>query len=200
MGYVIAHGCKECLVERPEQWPGASSVKALLEGTVLQGRWIDRTAFGLALKQHREGKPVPQVEDFATPYPVTLTPLPCWESLDSEQQRGAVRTLVDKATNDAADENRRTGRRPLGAKRVCRQSPHKRPDRVKKGPAPAVHATTLEARQAFLAAYRAFEREFRTAVERVKRGERDVEFPPYAFVPRRVSIPTATAAHSTSSC
>jgi REP element-mobilizing transposase RayT len=187
MRYVIAHGCKECLVDLPQQWPGASSVRALLCGTALEGRWIDRAKLALALKRHREGEPLPEAKDFAIRYPITLTPLPCWRRLDPRQLRCAVRSLVRKVERDAVRENKRLGRRPLGARRVCAQSPHTRPERMKRSPSPRVHASTRSARLAFLDAYRVFETAYRQAVARLKEGERDVQFPPHAFVPAHVA-------------
>jgi hypothetical protein len=41
--YVLAHGCKEGLVERLRDWPGVSAVRALLEDESLEGLWFDRT-------------------------------------------------------------------------------------------------------------------------------------------------------------
>ena len=41
--YVLAHGCKEGLVERLADWPGAHCVKPLLEGTPVEGTWFSRT-------------------------------------------------------------------------------------------------------------------------------------------------------------
>jgi transposase IS200 family protein len=39
--YVLAHGAKEGLVERPRDWPGVHSVRALLEDEPLDGYWFD---------------------------------------------------------------------------------------------------------------------------------------------------------------
>jgi hypothetical protein len=41
--YLLAHGCKEGLVNRPEEWPGVHSVRSLLCGETLRGYWFDRT-------------------------------------------------------------------------------------------------------------------------------------------------------------
>jgi REP element-mobilizing transposase RayT len=197
MGYVIAHGCKECLVDHPEAWPGASSLKALLSGSKLYGTWIDRTELGRARKRRREGKPVPEAKDFATAYEITLTPLPCWKALDSKAMRRTIQAIVDQVTRDAAAANERERRVPLGGAVIRHQPPDKRPARIKKSPAPKVHATTLEARLAHIEAYRAFEGAYRTAVERLERGERDVEFPPYSFIPVRLASPSLVPRRAT---
>ena len=41
--YILSNGCKEDLVERPQDWPGAHCVDALLSGQPLKGTWFDRT-------------------------------------------------------------------------------------------------------------------------------------------------------------
>ena len=65
----------------------------------------------------------------------------------------------------------------MGARLVLQQSPHAAPKEFRRFPAPKFHAASredllllLEARRNKVAAYRA-------AAERLKRGERDVEFP-----------------------
>ncbi|MBZ0111794.1 MAG: transposase, partial [Thermoanaerobaculia bacterium] len=41
--YLLAHGCKENLVRKPSEWPGASALKALLKGVPVVGHWFSRT-------------------------------------------------------------------------------------------------------------------------------------------------------------
>jgi hypothetical protein len=41
--YMLSQGVKEGLVAHPAEWPGASSVKALLEDSPIEGLWFDRT-------------------------------------------------------------------------------------------------------------------------------------------------------------
>ncbi len=41
--YCLAHGVKENLVERVDQWPGVHSARAILDDKSLQGYWFDRT-------------------------------------------------------------------------------------------------------------------------------------------------------------
>ena len=42
--YLLSHGVKENLVERPSEWPGASALPWLEHGTPLQGVWTSFTA------------------------------------------------------------------------------------------------------------------------------------------------------------
>jgi hypothetical protein len=49
--YVLAHGCKEGLVERLRDWPGVSAVRALLEDEPLEGYWFDCTREHRARRQ-----------------------------------------------------------------------------------------------------------------------------------------------------
>ena len=43
LAYLLSHGAKKGLVERPQEWPGAHSVTALLTGEPLEGLWFNRT-------------------------------------------------------------------------------------------------------------------------------------------------------------
>ncbi len=42
--YLLSHGCKEGLVERPRDWPGVSRLNAMLRGEPSRGFWFSRTA------------------------------------------------------------------------------------------------------------------------------------------------------------
>ena len=52
--YALAHGCKEGLVLRPEDWPGANCVRALTRGEKLRGTWFDRTREYLAKRRQQK--------------------------------------------------------------------------------------------------------------------------------------------------
>src|SRR5436853_4841521 len=41
--YLLAHGAKEGLVARPQEWPGVHVARALVQGEDLTGYWFDRT-------------------------------------------------------------------------------------------------------------------------------------------------------------
>jgi len=106
--YVLAHGCKEGLVERPGDWPGVHAVGALLEGTSLEGTWFDRTQECSARKR---GEDFDRLK-FATSETVTLSPLPCWESLPPEAWRARIADLIVEIEATAAAERSRTGVQP----------------------------------------------------------------------------------------
>ncbi len=155
--YLLAHGCKEALVQRPEDWPGVTCLPALLRGETLRGIWYSRTEEHRA--RRRGEKPLP--DQFATTYDVPLAPLPCWAHLSSEEQRAKVAELVESIEAEAHEKNQAEGRVPPGPEWVCRQDPHSKPRHVKRSPAPDCHASTQEARvihretyQSFLAVYR----------------------------------------------
>ncbi len=41
--YILGHGVKEELTERPRDWPGVHAAKALVDGEPIQGYWFSRT-------------------------------------------------------------------------------------------------------------------------------------------------------------
>lgn len=177
--YVLAHGAKEGLVGSPLDWPGAHCARVLLGDEVATGRWIDRTLEHAALRKKRSTNP----EAFVTVETLRLAPLPCWESCGESDRRERVRELVEGIEREARSQERQTGQAPRGREFVFRQDPHHEPNRLKKGPAPLVHAASRAARDAFREAYGFFLGAYRRAAERLRSGSIDALFPAGSFPP-----------------
>jgi REP element-mobilizing transposase RayT len=180
LSYVLAQGVKEGLVSSPFDWPGVHCAQALTEGTALSGQWHDRT---LESRARRKGLPI-EPQDFMEQEELELTPLPCWSSLTPEETRARVRQMIEEIEADARLQQKETGKAPLGADAVCRQDPHHEPNRIKKGPAPLVHAVAPAVRRSLRKAYFAFREAYRYAAHRLRTGATDFEFPVGAFPPR----------------
>jgi len=177
--YVLEHGCKENLVDRPGDWPGVQCVAALTEGAPLIGYWYDRTA---AYQAGRKGQEV-DPHDFVEKYEVQLTPLPIWAEASEETRRERYRELVQDIERETRERHERDGTRPLGLARIRAQDPHEHPDSPKRSPAPACHASSRRVRRWFRRAYRRFVAAYRRASERFRAGVLDVEFPVRCFRP-----------------
>jgi REP element-mobilizing transposase RayT len=177
--YILSHGCKEDLVERPGEWPGVHCVEALTQGTPLTGYWFDRTQ-EFAARRRREDYDRLR---YATREMLVLDPLPCWSHLAPEQYRRRILALVAEIEEEAAVRRSRIGARPLGREGVLQQDPHHRPAKVKKSPAPLVHAASRAVRRQLWEAYAWFVASYRDAAERLRAGHRDVPFPPGCFPP-----------------
>jgi hypothetical protein len=177
--YLLAHGCKEGLVERLEEWPGAHCVHSLLTGEPLDGIWHERKQ---ETRAHNRGQEVDPGQ-FETPETVTFDPLPCWRHLSPEEQRRRVAHLVEEIEAEAGAERRRTGKPVLGVAAILAQDPHDHPERPKKGPAPFVHAATKAARLAFREAYALFVAAYREAADKLRQGNRAALFPIGCFPP-----------------
>lgn len=178
--YLLSHGCKEGLVARPRDWPGANCVMALTKGHLLSGLWFDRT---------REYAARSRGEDFdhlqyASCETMELDPLPCWRHLSEKRYGSRVRELVIQIESDTADRHAREGSGPLGAETILSQNPHHRPQRLKKAWAPAFHAATKAARRDLVEAYGWFVSAYREAAEKLRQGNRRVPFPEGCFPPR----------------
>jgi hypothetical protein len=177
--YVLSHGCKEGLVERPADWPGVHAARALAEGLPVEGYWFDRT---------REYAARLRGEDFdrlryASRETIFLDPLPCWKHLSPERLHKRISDLLAQIETEARAVRERTGRTTPGRRAILSQHPHVRPNRPKESPAPLFHAATKRARRALYEAYRLFVRAFREASERLRAGDRDVIFPSGSFPP-----------------
>jgi hypothetical protein len=70
--YILAHGAKEGLVARPQEWPGVHCVGPLLAGqSEVQGTWYDRSREYILRRRGKDFTP----EDHTQQETVTLTPL-----------------------------------------------------------------------------------------------------------------------------
>ena len=179
LAYVLAHGCKEGLVEQLRDWPGVSAVRALLDGAPLIGHWFDRTReYGARLRDksfHRF--------EFATEYTLRLERLPCWADLAPEQYRQRIADLVADLEAQAAAEREAEGRPALGAEAIRLQDQHDRPAEPKRSPAPLFHAASRKVRLELRRAYGEFLGAFRAAAERLRAGIMDAAFPAGSFPP-----------------
>ncbi|HXO19627.1 MAG TPA: hypothetical protein VOA87_06840 [Thermoanaerobaculia bacterium] len=176
--YLLSHGCKEGLVARPQDWPGAHGVQALLEGEPLTGRWFDRTQEYAARSR---GETFPRLK-FASTETLTLAPIPCWRHLTNSQLRQRVADLLADIEAQAAVQ--RKGAEPLGVNVIRRQDPHGLPALSKKSPAPSVHAVSGAARKELQQAYRWFVGAFREAAAALRAGgDRSAGFPIGSFPP-----------------
>jgi REP element-mobilizing transposase RayT len=178
--YLLEQGCKEGLVESPRDWPGLTCVPALTRGRPVRGYWFDRDA---ASKARRRGDD-PGPYNFATPYEIKLSRLPCWRNLSDEQYRQVVTEIVEDIAAETRKKFPRESNPVLGAKAVMAMDPHHRPDELAKSPAPLCHASDRKKRRGYRVRYRRFERGFRFAAQQVKDGVRNVIFPVYSFPPR----------------
>ena len=177
LAYILGHGVKEGLVERPQHWPGVHCAQALLTGADLEGTWFDRAA---EYEARRRGEVI-AYDDFATSERVVFSPLPCWAMLDAGVYRERIAAIIRRIVEEGRHE--RAGRPVLGKRGILSQDPHDRPLHSERSPAPAVHAASKEIRVMLRAAYWRFADAFRDAAHRLRRGDRLVRFPSGAFPP-----------------
>jgi len=177
--YILAHGCKEGLVERLRDWPGVSAVRALLEEEPLQGYWFDRT------REHADRRRGLAFErlSHATPYTVHLEPLPCWEHLSRDEYQRRIAEIVDDIESQAALRRQLNALSAKGPEAIQTQEPHEAPETLKKSPAPLFHAASRKVRRELYEAYKQFVAAFQDAAERLRAGEPDVLFPAGCFPP-----------------
>lgn len=183
--YLLRHGCKEGLVLSPRDWPGLHCATPLCDGSSIQGTWISRTAYWQARNRGEDVEP----SQFGTDYEIQLEPMPCWEHLDDKVWRGFVREMVEEIERETLQEHRRQRTAPAGATAVCRRPPHYVPERQKKSPAPLFHVASKAAFEALRQALGDFLTMYRDASERLRAGERRVEFPPDCFPPGLAYVP-----------
>jgi len=177
--YILSNGCKEGLVERPQDWPGVHCVGALLDGKPLKGHWFDRSREYAARSQRKNFKRL----RYATEETVVISPIPCWAHLSPKLFRSRVASLMDSIAAAAAQARSQTGRSIEGVKSILTRNPQYRPAKLARSPAPLVHAATKRARKAFYDMYSWFVAAFRSAAEMLKRGDLKAPFPSGSFPP-----------------
>ncbi len=177
--YVLSHGCKEHLVERPTDWPGAHCARALLEGCPVTGSWFNRTLEYQARRRNLLLRSADLVEEES----LLLAPIPCWAHLSQSRYRERIAELLRSIELESARWSKQTGAATLGRDAVRKQDPHGLPNRPKRRPAPLVHAVSRAVRREIRECYRAFVAAFRRAAARLRSGALDPEFPLGSFPP-----------------
>jgi hypothetical protein len=186
--YLLAQGTKEGLVASPHEAPWPSSLPALL-GAHLEGIWVERNE---EYKQRRARRPsVAQRRTIR--YPVTITPLPCWEALSDNERSRRVEDLVAEIEQEAALVRAASGRAVIGIDRLLAIDPLSRSDDLERTPAPACHASSIEQRVAFEELRCAIDGDYRRAsAQLASRGahqERHIDFPPGTFPAGQPFVP-----------
>ncbi len=177
--YLLAQGCKEGLVARPQDWPGATSVHALLGDLEVSGVWYDRTAEYWARKRGEKVDP----EQFTSVETLSLCSLPCWDRLSKNELRVRIAEMVGEIATETRQRLRQGQKRPLGVRRILRQDPHARPRRVSRSPAPRFHAATWQIRRMLEASYRSYRDGYRDAVQKLGETRVPVRFPRHGIPP-----------------
>jgi putative transposase len=177
--YLLANGCKEGLVARPQDWPGVHVAKALIQGEDLIGTWFDRTQEYAA---RNRGEKFDRLQ-YASPETLYLSPLPCWKHLAKEAWRTRALSLIQEIAAETKAQLSRTGSQPLGAAAILSQHPHHRPEKQKRSPAPLFHAFSAAARRELWEAYRLFVGAYRQAADKLRAGNRAAVFPLGSFPP-----------------
>ena len=179
--YIMSQGVKEGLVAHPADWPGATSVPALLGSMQLEGTWIDRDLETRARRAIRAASRRP----FESRVVVSLAPIPPWSHLSHDDLVERHRALVAEVIS----QYRAMHREVLGPARAAIQDPHARPVAPARRPAPQCHASTSGVREAFRSAYRGFVNAFRRAAavarDALTRGDKPsaalARFPPGSY-------------------
>lgn len=177
--YLLSHGCKEGLVARPQDWPGASSLQAMLTGEPIRGFWFNRSAEWYA---RRRGKPMDKYA-FATEHEVVLSPLPCWERLDPDQYRARIEAMIEHIEDKTRAHHRESGTTASGTADVLARDPHDHPDQPARSPAPPCHTSMRSLRKEFMADHYAFMDAYMEASALFRSGEVDTAFPADCFPP-----------------
>ena len=178
--YILANGCREGLVKKPEDWPGVNCAKALLAGGLLEGVWHDEAGEYEARRSGQDFDP----KQFDTKYAIRLKPLPMWEAFTEEERKAKTRELLDQIAQEVAAEREAKDKpEALGEKEILAQDTEAQPLKKKRSPAPCCHSSTLEGWKRYRDDYRDFVSQFRMAASCLKQKLFPVTFPVNCFIP-----------------
>jgi len=175
------------------EWPGITSIPALLGGKPLVGRWRDYSA-EYELRRRRQRRLVaaaasgralqlPKTAPVWREYPIPLVPLPQWRELPVGKQRAVVVGMLNDDTRLTRERHERNGTCPLDPQAIVDANPFSRPANPKRSPAPLCHASARPMRRAFREAYRRFVDGLRACTEVVADFVPSTGFPVGSTVP-----------------
>jgi REP element-mobilizing transposase RayT len=185
--YLLSHGVKEGLVERPEQWIGVNGVKAWLEGEPLTGHWFDKTQESRAKRKasNRGRKFGPMA--FATPVEIVFTLLPCWkaEGLSLAEIRREIRAMIEEIVSAYRLSRLLAGRPKVAGPAAVLAKPwdFEPEEKPKRGPRPLFHFRSKEVYEQWRAEYGDFLAAYRRASAELRSGGKVVKFPARCFPP-----------------
>ena len=175
--YLLSQGVKENLVEKAEQWPGVSCVPSLLGKSTLEGTWYQRDKMRrLFLRKHP-----PDKKQYTRKYTVQFSKLPGKEDLSEKDYVAFVQGLVTHIEREALNLRKQDGKPCLGPTKVQAVTPHHRPQKLAKSPAPRCHASTKAIRMLFVAAWKLLVQWFKDSSEALKNFDLNVTFPDGSF-------------------
>jgi putative transposase len=177
MVYALTNPVKDHIVERADQWPGASSLRANLDGTVISTK--------------RPWRFFRKESGLAESLPLHCHRPPGFEHLSQAEWRKVLEDAVRAVEKKAAGERRACGRGVLGRHAVLRQRPTERPHthEARRALSPRVAAANKWARIEALQRSKAFLAAYRAARDLWQAGKQAV-FPPGTYWLRRfASVP-----------
>lgn len=172
VSYIKAHGVKEKLVARVEDWPGLTTQPELVEGEVRSFPWRSWTKLWREFKQgirqtlgRNERYSLEGAEEMET---LVLTPYPAWSHMTPEQRRGESVKIIQAVNDEYNWTKDPTGRL---VKRVYGQPPLTRPKVSKHSKRPKCHASSLQRWNAYILQHRALVEAYRDAAKRWLAGD-----------------------------
>ena len=205
--YMLEQGCKEGLCDSPLDWPGVTSAHALADGSMkLSGVWLDRSDLykervrlgvvgeGAKRKSRRERWRAAReidISEFEVVEELVLKPLPHYAEMSPEAYRQKIVSMIDEIEEETQRRLDLEGGRSMGRERILAQDPHAAPRHSKRSPAPGIHAYRRKQRLLWFIDRWNYLVEYRRASQRLRCGEKDVQFPPGCFPTRGNFVPHA---------
>lgn len=182
--YIKAHGVKERLIGRVQNWPGLTSFPELCGGKVRTFPWRSWTK--LWREQRKGGQLIQQGQRFSRECEtesetLVLTPFPCWSHMDERGRRSAMNEVVRETNRQHAWVSSKSETQRL--REIARQDPHSMPRTTSFLKRPLCHASSQERWLEFVNSLRLLRIAYRSAAQRWLGGLFFAEFPSGCFRP-----------------
>ena len=142
LGYILAHGVKESLVKKAEDWPGLTCILQILHSKHRSFSLFNQPAYNKSKLKGVKASPKQYVEE----YSIVLSCLPCWAPLSKVQQQTHIRNILKHINASIPTQAKRA---LMGCQKIKRQHPHSKPNTIKESPRPLYHGSCHELRRAY---------------------------------------------------
>jgi len=130
--YIVTNPTHHGLVANPASWPGLSSIHQLKTG---KPRTYSFTHYSDYNAAKEKGERV-RLDDFKTEHQLVLSPLPAFGATTLTKQWKKLAPLIQERIAELKAQRKKAGKGFMGANKVRRQIPGRRPRVVKKSPRP----------------------------------------------------------------
>jgi len=184
--YILTNPTHHGLVANPASWPGLTAIHQLKTGKAEKYTFTHYSDYNAAKER---GERV-RLDEFKTEHLLRLSPLPALKAKTLTEQWEQLAPLLRERAEKLVRERRQEGKGFMGAAKVRKQVPGRRPRVVKRSPRPPCYTKSPLAKRLYLNFYYALLDAYKKASYLFRLGDLSTEFPPHTLKPPLHCVPT----------